>query len=242
MIYAANWKLYKTPTETRDFLQKFLSLHPKEKHNEVVVFPTAICLEAAAETLKGSDVRWGAQNCYFEKQGAFTGENSVDTVKSLGGQYILIGHSERRTLFGEMDELLSKKVKFVQDMGLTPMLCIGETLQERESGKTQEVVTRQLRQSLKLMDKQKPLTIAYEPVWAIGTGKVASSEQVAEAHQQVRNVLKELGVEKSPILYGGSVKPQNSTELAKLKNVDGFLIGGASLEVDSFSAICRSLF
>lgn len=235
-IFAANWKLFKTPKETRDFFAQFKEVSSKAT-GELVFFPSAISLEAASTSLQGSNIKFGAQNCYFQAQGAFTGENSAQVVKDLGGTYILIGHSERRKVFGETDAVIADKVAFVQGLGLTPMLCIGETLEEREASHTFRVLETQLLLGLGKADKAKPLVVAYEPVWAIGTGKVATPEQVAETHTDVFNILKNLGFEKSPILYGGSVKPDNAAGLIKQPHVNGFLVGGASLEVKSFSEI-----
>ncbi|WP_374001425.1 triose-phosphate isomerase [Bdellovibrio bacteriovorus] len=235
-IFAANWKLFKSPKETREFFAQFKELAGKTT-GEVVFFPSAISLEAASESLKGSTIKFGAQNAYFQAQGAFTGENSAQVVKDLGGSYILIGHSERRSIFGEGDAWVADKVAFVQGLGLTPMLCIGETLQERESAKTFRVLETQLNLGLAKADKTKPVVVAYEPVWAIGTGKVATPEQVAETHTDVYSILKALGFESAPILYGGSVKPDNAAGLIKQPHVNGFLVGGASLEAKSFSEI-----
>ncbi|KYG61524.1 triose-phosphate isomerase [Bdellovibrio bacteriovorus] len=235
-IFAANWKLFKTPQETRQFFKAFKEVS-SQSTGELVFFPSAISLEAASQELVGSKIKWGAQNCYHQASGAFTGENSAQVVKDLGGSYILIGHSERRSIFGETDTQVADKVAFVQGLGLTPMLCIGETLQERESKKTFRVLETQLQLGLQKADKSKPLVIAYEPVWAIGTGKVATPEQVAETHTDVFNILKTLGFETTPILYGGSVKPDNAGELIKQPHVSGFLVGGASLEPASFAKI-----
>lgn len=235
-IFAANWKLFKSPKETREFFAQFKEQASKAT-GELVFFPSAISLEAASATLNGTAIKWGAQNCYSQAQGAFTGENSAQVVKELGGSYVLIGHSERRKIFGEEDTLIAEKVNFVQSLNLIPMLCIGETLEERESKKTFRVLETQLLLGLAKVDKSKPLVIAYEPVWAIGTGKVATPEQVAETHTDVFNILKSLGLETSPILYGGSVKPDNASGLIKQPHVDGFLVGGASLDVKSFIEI-----
>ncbi|MCE3010652.1 MAG: triose-phosphate isomerase [Proteobacteria bacterium] len=238
-IIAANWKLHKTPQEAREFCDQLLTQIPKLKaKNQLMIFPSALCLEAVAEKLKVTSVQFGLQNVHFEGQGAFTGENSATASLSVGAQVALVGHSERRALFHEKDEVLAKKVKFLQEQGLTPVFCIGETLAERESQRTIEVLEYQLREGLKLAFPQKSLVVAYEPVWAIGTGKVASLEQVEEAHQEVNRILKELGFNSAtPILYGGSVKPDNASLLASIPHVHGFLIGGASLHVESYLAI-----
>lgn len=237
-IFAANWKLFKTPDETRTYLSKFITNSNLFIKNEIVFFPTAICIEAVSNCLKASAIKWGAQNSCAKNEGAFTGENSAATVKSLGGSYILIGHSERRAIFNESDELLAQKVEAVQALGLTPMFCIGETLQEREAGSTESILKKQLEMGLSKVDKLKPLVVAYEPVWAIGTGKVATAAQVAETHTWVRELLNKMDLKTTPILYGGSVKPENAAELLAQANVSGFLVGGASLDVESFLKIC----
>ncbi|HWU44849.1 MAG TPA: triose-phosphate isomerase [Bdellovibrio sp.] len=234
-IFAANWKLFKTPNETRAFFKSFKEVASKAT-GDLVFFPSAICLEAAAESLRGSGIHFGVQNCFGQTQGAFTGENSAQVVKDLGGDYVLIGHSERRQLFGETDGLIADKVALSQKLGLTPMLCIGETLEEREATHTFRILETQLHLGLDKADATKPLVVAYEPVWAIGTGKVATPEQVAETHTDVKNILSKLGFA-PPILYGGSVKPDNAQNLIAQPHVNGFLVGGASLEVDSFIKI-----
>jgi triosephosphate isomerase len=242
-IFAANWKLHKSPAEARTFFKawKDKASALKTDQAQVVFFPSAISLEAASQELGSGPTQWGAQNCYFEDKGAFTGENSAAVVQSMGAKWVLVGHSERRSLFSETDDLCAKKVKKAQDLGLTPMFCIGETLQEREGAKTFEVLKRQLQQGLNLADKSKPLAVAYEPVWAIGTGKVAGPEQVQEAHQFLFDQLQLMGFSKAtPLLYGGSVKADNAGTLIKIPHVDGFLVGGASLEVDSFLAIAHA--
>ncbi len=238
-IFAANWKLFKSPRETREFFKGFLDQNFKSD-SEIVFFPSAVSLEAASQALTGTSVKWGAQNCYFQATGAFTGENSVAMMKELGATYILVGHSERRQIFKESDALIADKVAFIQQQGLIPMLCIGETLEERQSQKTQSVLEEQLKKALSKAEKSKPVVIAYEPVWAIGTGQVATPEQVAETHADVHQILKDLGFDQAPILYGGSVKPDNASGLVKIPHVDGFLVGGASLEVKSFSQIIQA--
>lgn len=235
-IFAANWKLFKSPKETREFFAQFKELS-KNATGEMVFFPSAISLEATSEALKGSNIQWGAQNCYHQAQGAFTGENSAQVVKDLGGTYVLIGHSERRKIFAENDALIADKVAFTQSLGLTPMLCIGETLEEREASHTFRILETQLHLGLAKADKSKPVVIAYEPVWAIGTGKVATPEQVADTHTDVYSILEKMGFATAPILYGGSVKPDNAAGLIKQPHVNGFLVGGASLEAKSFSEI-----
>ncbi len=233
--------MYKTPKEAGEFFDSILaSLKSNVKGGEIVIFPPALVCESVAKYVNGSSVHWGLQNSYFESKGAFTGENSPDVAKAMGATYVLVGHSERRKIFSESDSLLAKKVAYVQSIGLTPMLCVGEDLSERETGRTNEVILGQLDEGLKSADRKKPFVIAYEPVWAIGTGKVATPEQAEEAHVALRERLGGLG-ESTRILYGGSVKPENAGELAAKKNIDGFLVGGASLEAKGFLQILSSL-
>ncbi len=243
IILAANWKLNKSPAETRSFFQKFLedaktkSFYPQiGKHFQIAFFPSAISLEATSQSLKGSAVRFGGQNIYSESQGAFTGENSAKVIKELNGHYALIGHSERRQYFHETNALLNKKIHHALKSDLIPMLCIGETLEERESGKTEAVLLSQLTEGLKEINSSngKTLVVAYEPVWAIGTGKIATAEQVKDTHAFIHKTLTKLDLSDTPILYGGSVKASNAQELIQIPNVNGFLVGGASLEVPSF--------
>lgn len=240
-IFAANWKMYKNPENARAFIKDFSSL-VLDVNSEIVIFPSAISLEAVCSAVRGSgaDIKVGVQNAYFKNEGAFTGENSAEVAKQIGCHYVLIGHSERRSLFSESDSLLAQKVEYVQSLGLIPMLCIGETLTERESQKTKAVLEAQLHGALSKVDRSKALVIAYEPVWAIGTGKVATSEQVAETHTWVREILNSMDLPETAILYGGSVKPDNAADLIKQKHVSGFLVGGASLEPASFAKICHS--
>lgn len=226
----------KSPNEARAFFNHFKQVS-KKATGDLIFFPPATCLEATSAALQGSSIKWGAQNCYSQALGAFTGENSAMVIKEMGGTFVLIGHSERRQIFNESDALISDKVAFVQGLGLVPMLCVGETLQERELKRTFRVLEVQLEMGLAKADREKPLIIAYEPVWAIGTGKVATPEQVAETHTDVFNILQTLGFGTSPILYGGSVKPENASALIKQPHVSGFLVGGASLEPQSFIEI-----
>lgn len=244
-VVAANWKMHKSPKEATAFFKEFVpQLGPSKNQREVVFFVPAIDLTVTAAALEGGQIRFGAQNCHFESKGAFTGETSPAVVAEIGARYVLVGHSERRTLFRETDAETGMKVSAIQKLGLVPMLCVGETLSEREAGQTNQVIVRQLRAGLEHRDTQKPFTVAYEPVWAIGTGKVASPAQAQEAHAVLRTALREIGgaalADSTPILYGGSVKPDNAVELAQLNDVDGFLVGGASLEVASFLALCRA--
>lgn len=238
-IFAANWKLHKTPAEARRFLTD-LRAQEASVLADLWIFPPASAWEAASATLIDSTVKWGAQNIYQQAQGAFTGENSALVLRELGGHGALVGHSERRKLFGETDGAVAEKVAHLHSLDLAPMICIGETLPERQAGQTDAVNRRQLTEALGKSDEAKPVIVAYEPVWAIGTGQVATADQVRDAHAAIHGVLKELGRAATPILYGGSVKPDNAGALLKIPFVDGFLIGGASLEVASFLAIARA--
>jgi triosephosphate isomerase len=237
---AGNWKMNKNPEQATAFVKQLRSEAPAASHTDLVILPPALVATSVAEGLKGTQISWGAQNCYFESKGAFTGETSPQVLKELGAKFSLVGHSERRQIFAENDDMLAKKTQGVQSHGLTPILCVGETLDDRRWNRTQEVIVRQLKAGLQLANPDKPIWLAYEPVWAIGTGQVATPEQVEEAHSILRKALRDWNApasERTPILYGGSAKPDNVRTLAALKNVNGFLIGGASLEVAEFLKI-----
>ena len=215
---------------------------PDEQGN-MVILPPALSAYAVAEATKGSQVRWGGQNCYFENSGAFTGENSAAVLSQMGGKFCLVGHSERRQVFCESDEMFTKKVASVQAQNMIPILCVGETLDDRRWRRTKEVIGRQLKSGLASVDTEKEVWVAYEPVWAIGTGQVATPDQVEEAHTFLRDILSGLlgaRATQTPILYGGSVKPDNAAGLRALNNVNGFLIGGASLDLSQFLKIYRT--
>jgi triosephosphate isomerase (TIM) len=249
-VVAANGKMHKSPAEAAEFFKSFLpkleatGVAKDRSYRQVIFFVPAVDLYVAQQSLKGTNVCWGGQNVHWEMKGAFTGENSPSVLAEMATPFALVGHSERRALFGETDEQTAKKVKALQSVGITPMLCVGETLAEREAGKTNEVIVRQLQTGLSERDATKRVIIAYEPVWAIGTGKVATPEQAGEAHDVLRKALATIGgaalADATPILYGGSVKPDNSAEIARQKEIDGFLVGGASLDVDPFLALCQT--
>ncbi|MBK7844387.1 MAG: triose-phosphate isomerase [Bdellovibrionales bacterium] len=241
IICAGNWKMYKSPPEAEAFLRDFRRYVDVDFHPDFLIFLPAINLLVAKEILADTAVGWGAQNCYFESQGAFTGENSPLVLKEIGASHCLVGHSERRSLFGETNEQCAKKVSAVQRQGLIPLLCVGESLSQREANETNRVIVEQLEQGLHDVDWEKPIWLAYEPVWAIGTGKVATPEQAGEAHSVLRKALIAMVGERHartiPILYGGSVKPDNSQTIGAQPDVDGFLVGGASLVLESFVEI-----
>jgi triosephosphate isomerase len=239
---AGNWKMNKTPDEAAQFLDRLKENAKASELSELVLLPSALTAYQVAEKTQGTNLSWGGQNCYFEKSGAFTGENSPAVLRAMGAKFCLVGHSERRHIFAEPDDLLAKKVHILQELAVTPILCVGETIDDRRWSRTQEVIVRQTRLGLQKADPSRPLWLAYEPVWAIGTGQVATPQQVEEAHGILRKALKEwssMTGDRVPILYGGSVKSDNAKSLAGLNHVNGFLIGGASLDSEEFLKIYR---
>jgi len=246
-IIAANWKMNMTVAETESFLEDFRMEIEDVNDVEVVIAPPFTALAKLSELLGGSQkIRLGAQNFYYEKSGAFTGEISATMLRELFVRYVILGHSERRAIFGETDALINKKVHTALASELKPILCVGETLEEREAGKEKEVLETQLRGGLAgvVAEQFTDLVIAYEPVWAIGTGKTATSAQAQECHAHVREVLAELSdkavAAKVRIQYGGSVKPANARELLSQPDIDGALVGGASLEPRGFAEIVKA--
>ena len=234
-----NWKMNMTAAETRKFFDEFAGCYEPFKNDsglEVGVFSPFTSLWALAEGAKKFGVVFGAQNVYYEAKGAFTGEVSIPMLKEIGVDHVIIGHSERRHIFGESDELIAKKVKALLDAGITPVFCYGETLEERESGNTFKVMERQIKSAIAGLTPEEVAKIiyAYEPVWAIGTGKSATSEQAQEVCEWSRKLI---GDPKVVILYGGSVKGSNAKELLSMKDIDGALVGGASLKPGSFLEI-----
>ena len=236
------WKMNKTPKETAELINQLKPL-VAQAECEVVVCPPAVCLAAAAEALKGSNIKLGAQNVHWARSGAFTGEISADMLKALDVEYVILGHSERRQYFGETDEGVNKRALFALSNGLIPIICVGESLEQREKGVTAEVVSSQVREALKgfTAENAADTVIAYEPIWAIGTGKTATSEQANEVIMQIRGVVRELfgeeTAEKTRIQYGGSMNPKNASELMGMSDIDGGLIGGASLKAEDFAAV-----
>ncbi len=242
-IFAGNWKMHKTFSEAESLVKDILNGLKKKEGREIVFFPPSPYIRELNSLCKGSDVFLGAQNMYFEKEGAFTGEISPEMVKDCGCVFILIGHSERRHVFGETDNDVMRKTAAALEAGLRPMICVGELLEERESGSTEDVVTGQVKRALDGIgsEQMKEIVIAYEPVWAIGTGRVATPEIADEVHSMIRRTVSSLyssDISGSlPILYGGSVKPDNIEGLYVKENIDGVLVGGASLKPDSFLSI-----
>lgn len=239
-LIAGNWKMNKTSSDGVALVRDIVAAVGKQSDVEVVVCPPFTALESAGKALEGSEVKLGAQNMHAEASGAFTGEISAPMLRAIFTTHVILGHSERRTLFGETDEIVNKKVLSALKNQLKPIFCVGETLAERESGSTLKVVQTQIEKGLEGVSKElaTSVVIAYEPVWAIGTGKVATTEQAQEVHAFIRGLLTKLFTEavsaKVRILYGGSMKPANAPELLAQKDIDGGLIGGASLEARSF--------
>jgi len=241
-LIAGNWKMNKTPSEAVELVKEILPL-VKGSSTKVSVAPSFVCIPAVAEIVKGTNVILAAQNMADEEEGAYTGETSVLMLKELGVEMVILGHSERRSIYNESNETINKKVKLALKHDLTVDLCIGETLEEREAGKAETVCFEQLEKGLAGVSEAElaNVVIAYEPVWAIGTGKTASPEDAEAVHKACRGKLAQMYSEavaqKVIIQYGGSVKPANVKELMAMENIDGGLIGGASLSADSFAAL-----
>ena len=242
-VMAGNWKMYKTPAETTAFFEKFRPLAGNPPHCEVVICPPFTNLAAAVEAAHGTAIRIGAQNIGWVREGAFTGEISGPMIRATGATHVIIGHSERRQYFGETDETVLKRTLAALDCALSPIVCVGERLEERETGRTESVLTGQFQKGIGGLSEQQfaRIVIAYEPVWAIGTGKTATPEMAADAHRVIRSQVREkfgkAAGDASRILYGGSVKPDNVKSLMAQPEIDGVLVGGASLDPSSFASI-----
>ncbi|MCK5707971.1 MAG: triose-phosphate isomerase [Candidatus Aureabacteria bacterium] len=242
---AGNWKMNKTAQETASLTNEIKKLVDGVDDIDIAVFPPFLSVNSAVGILKDSNVKVGTQNMYFEENGAFTGEVSADMIKESGAEIVILGHSERRHIFGETDELINKKLKKALSSSIRPIVCIGEKLEEREGNKTEDVLNTQLKGSLAGISDEDMIktVIAYEPVWAIGTGKTASPEQAESAHVYVRKVLSEMFssevAEQVVIQYGGSVKPENVDTLMNCDNIDGALVGGASMKAESFEKLVK---
>ena len=243
-IVAGNWKMHNTIAESSALAKAIKEGSSYIQGGSIILAPPFIALFAVGEVIKGSNVFLAAQNMYYEDKGAFTGEISPVMLKDIGCSYVIIGHSERRKYFHELDADVNLKVKKALTAGLTPIMCVGETDEEREKGITQDVVGRQVKQGLSGVEKIDNVVIAYEPVWAIGTGKVATSAQAQEVHAFIRGILKELYSGKADdvrILYGGSVTKDNIGDLIAMEDIDGALVGGASLKADGFIGIIKEM-
>ena len=228
MLIAGNWKMYKRPSETAEFCVDLKRLLADLEGVDVAVCPPFTSLAVAVQILAGTEIAVAAQNVHWELEGAYTGEISAPMLRELGVYGAIVGHSERRQLFCETDETVAKRTRAALDAGLSVIACVGETEVEREAGETEDVLRRQV----SVLEAEDNLVVAYEPVWAIGSGKTATPEIAQEAHAFIKSLLE------VPVLYGGSVKPENAAELLALQDVDGALVGGASLDVESFAAIC----
>ena len=245
-VFAANWKMNHGPTDAKAFLRSFLVHFPRRADRTVAFFPPALTLHAVTESLRDRpDILVGVQNIHWEPKGAFTGELSAPIARDAGARLVLVGHSERRHVFGETDEQTGLKCGAAAASGLTPVLCVGEKLEERERGEAETVVVRQLKAGFSRMQPAQIATalVAYEPVWAIGTGKTATPTDASSMHTVVRRVLKELVAERAaqvPVLYGGSVARGNVADLISAPEVDGVLVGGASLDADGWATIVRA--
>ena len=245
-IIAGNWKMNKTASETKKFAEELKAIMPRAKWCDVVVCVPAVNIPTAIKAFKDVRVSVGAENVFYEKSGAFTGEVSADMLKDLGVKYVIIGHSERRQYFGETDFTVNKKVLAALETGLHPIICVGESLEQRELGVTKELIDLQVKTALAGVpaEKMRHVVIAYEPLWAIGTGKTATAEQANEVNEEIRTVIRKLygaRVARSvTILYGGSMNAKNAAELLAQPDVDGGLIGGASLKPEDFNIIINA--
>ena len=244
-IIAGNWKMHKTGSEAKELVKGFAEKIQGVSNVQTVICPPFTAISAVSEAIKGTNIELGAQNCHFEDKGAFTGEISPVFLIDAGCRYVIIGHSERRQFFKEDDRLINRKIKKALSVGLIPILCVGETLEERKMEQTFDVLRRQVTNGLSEIQMENPIkmVVAYEPVWAIGTGVTATKAQAQEAHRYIRDLLAGLWgsetAEKVRIQYGGSVKPDNISELMAQDDIDGALVGGASLEADSFAKIVK---
>ncbi|NJD90400.1 MAG: triose-phosphate isomerase [Geobacter sp.] len=243
-VIAGNWKLFKKSAEALQLVEGLIPLVKGKSGVEIVVAPVFTVLDRVAKAISGTNIKLSAQDCYWEEEGAFTGEVSSGMLLDAGCSHVIIGHSERRQYFGETDATVNKKIKAALAAGLVAIFCIGETLEERESGRTFDVLGTQIKGGLSGIDSLQNVIVAYEPVWAIGTGKTASDAQAQEAHAFIRGEIAALygadAAGKMRILYGGSVKPENVAGLISQPDIDGALVGGASLKADSFAALVNA--
>jgi triosephosphate isomerase (TIM) len=244
-VIAANWKMYKTPEQCRIFFDAFLPGILSHNRDEIVVCPPYPCIATAVASTKDTNVRIGGQNVHWAKEGAYTGEVSASMLLAIGCTHAIIGHSERRQYFAETDDSVNARLKAALEAGLVPIVCVGEVIQEREAGLTEEVLRRQVSRAFRSIggDQAGPVLVAYEPIWAIGTGKTATPQMAGDAHAIIRDeVAQAVGqpaADAMRILYGGSVKPDNAHNLMSQPEIDGALVGGASLDPKSFTAIVK---
>ena len=245
-VLAANWKMNHGPAAAAAFFESFLPRYAPRDDRTVILFPSAVALSAARTAAAARpDIQFGVQNIHSAEKGAFTGETSASMALDAGARFVLVGHSERRHVFGETDAQTSEKVSRAAAQGLAPVLCVGEKIEEREAGETNAVVVRQLRAALSTLPAAllRQTIIAYEPVWAIGTGRTATPQDATSAHEAIRAELRAIGSDGTdaiPILYGGSVNAANASTLLAAPHVDGLLVGGASLEAESWASICNA--
>jgi triosephosphate isomerase len=246
-VIGANWKMNRgTPKEALEMIQDFKSNIKKTTSVDIIIFPPYTVLNTILNTVKKTPINVGAQNMYFEEKGAFTGEISPIFLKKIGCEYVILGHSERRDIFQETNEIINKKLKKALSINLNPIVCIGEHLAERESGKTKEIILNQFMKTFKNLTKEdfRKIIIAYEPIWAIGTGKTATPEQAEEIHLYIRELLENNynrdTAQSVRIQYGGSIKPNNAGDLFRKENIDGGLVGGASLQAESLIKIVKA--
>ncbi len=244
-LIAANWKMYKTPEQAETFIASFLPHVWEHSRDEIVLCPAFVCIPAVVEAVRDSRIAVGGQDLFWEKEGAYTGAVSAPMLKAVGCSHVIIGHSERRQYFGETDDTVNRKLRCALAAEMVPIVCVGEVLQEREAGATEDVLRRQCSIAFREISGSQaiPIVVAYEPVWAIGTGKTATPEMAVEAHQVIRkeaaNAFGEGVATQLRILYGGSVKPENAKALMSQTEIDGALVGGASLDPKSFAAIVK---
>lgn len=244
-IIAGNWKMNMTPSEAKGFIEELVPRVKNCGRCEIVICPPAIDIQAVSEAVKGTNIKLGAQNVHWEEKGAFTGEISVPMLREFGVEYAIIGHSERRAYFGETDESVNKRARFALKNGITPIICVGESLAQRRAGETNALVSKQIKAALSGMTTQDVMktVVAYEPIWAIGTGETATPDEANDTIWIVRNAIAEkfgdIAAEAVRILYGGSMNENNAFSLIGKQQIDGGLIGGASLKADKFAVICR---
>jgi triosephosphate isomerase len=244
-LIAANWKMYKTPQQAREFVDSFIPQVYDHQRDEIVLCPAFVAIPATVQALADAPIGVGGQDMYWEKEGAYTGAVSADMLRAAGCTHVILGHSERRQYFGETDDTVNRKLHAALACGLKPIVCVGEVLEEREAGLTESVLRRQCGIAFRAISgpQARPMVVAYEPVWAIGTGKTATPELAADAHRVIRAEAAEaFGVDVAAqmrILYGGSVKPENAKALMSQAEIDGALVGGASLDPRSFAAIVK---